>query len=243
MSSIKKLLYKNLSLKSYLRLLQRGFFVMRDLGLLRLSGTFHYHYNVKKLIRRGDVILDIGANLGYYSIPFARWTGPTGTVLSVEPVPVYNDIFNELAGRYPNISLYPYALGADEGPVEMVAPLEAGYLQTGHPHVGAAGDHGLRFSAEMKDPALLFGGLKRLDYIKCDVEGYEYEVLSAMREVIARLYPKVQVEVWTRNQTRIMDMFSQLGYGAFRLERGRLVPLAESAGDGDLIFIWRQAAV
>ncbi|MDR2886058.1 MAG: FkbM family methyltransferase [Rikenellaceae bacterium] len=240
MSAIKKLLYKNLSLENYLRLLQCSYFALYNSGLLRLSGKFDYHYHVKRLIARGDVILDIGANLGYYSIPFARWTGPTGKVLSVEPIPIYNKVFNGLARKYPAITLYSCALGPDEGPVEMVAPLDAGYLQTGHPYVGRKGDEnapGLRFQTEMKNPATLFGGLERLDYIKCDVEGFEYQVLSQMRDLIARLRPKVQVEVWTQNESRMLEMFALLGYNPFRMERGKLVPFADSATDGDIIFV------
>ena len=60
MSVIKKILYNSLSLEGYLRLLQRSYFVLYNIGLLRFSGKFHYHYNIKKLIDRGDTILDIG---------------------------------------------------------------------------------------------------------------------------------------------------------------------------------------
>ncbi len=240
-AAIKRFLFRTLSTENYIRLLQSFYFLLFDSGILRLSKEFDYHYNIKKIINKGDVIVDIGANLGYYSIPFAKRTGPTGEVHSVEPIPLYNKIFNEKARRYPWIKLYPYALGGGEKQVEMVMSLSEGYLRTGLPHVyDPARDEQaekLTFTVEMKNPSHLFAHLTRLDYVKCDVEGFEYEVLSHMRDVIARLRPKVQVEVWKQNEPQMLELFAGMGYKAFRLEKGALVPFADSRTDGDIIFI------
>ncbi|MDR2585690.1 MAG: FkbM family methyltransferase, partial [Prevotellaceae bacterium] len=128
---IKKILYSTLSRDNYLRTLQRSYFILYRLGVLKFSPKYAYHYFVKKLINKGDTILDIGANLGYYSILFARWVGKKGRVYAVEPVSVYNTIFNELAKKHGNITLYPYALGNIEKEVELVSVVSSGYLRTG----------------------------------------------------------------------------------------------------------------
>lgn len=40
-----------------------------------------------RLVRRGDVVLDIGANVGFYTLLAARLAGPHGRVLAFEPLP------------------------------------------------------------------------------------------------------------------------------------------------------------
>ena len=71
---IKKVLYRILPTRWYLASMQYGFFVLFDLGLLKQDTRFKFHYAVKKLIQETDVVLDIGANLGYFSKLFARKT-------------------------------------------------------------------------------------------------------------------------------------------------------------------------
>lgn len=240
-AALKRWIYRMLSQENYLRLLQRSYFFLYGTGLLRLDPNYRYHYGVKRLIRRGDVILDIGANLGYYAIPFARWTGPRGAVHAVEPMEIYNRIFDEKARKYPWITLYPYALGPEDKPVEMVTELQGGYLHTGNPHVSgtrtAESGPRLTFQAQMRRPAELFAGLDRLDYVKCDVEGFEYEVFSGMAELLERFLPTVQVELWPGNEEPMMALFTRLGYRAYRLEKGHLVPYRDSKSEGDVLFI------
>lgn len=241
MAAVKKFLYKSLSMENYLRLLQRSYFFLYGCGVLRLSEKFACHYRAKRFIKSGDHILDIGANLGYYSILFAKWTGTTGRIHSVEPIPVYNKIFAEKARKFNNITLYPYALGAENRRVEMVMPLTGGYLHTGLPHISDPlrnSGEALNFEASMRNPDELFSDLERLDYVKCDVEGYEYEILKTMENIIARFRPILQVEIWGQNERKILDLFSGMRYDAFRMRRnGTLVPLTESSGKGDVFFI------
>ncbi len=243
--SIQKFLFRHLSLETYLRLLQRSYFLLYKIGILRWSKAYMYHYYVRKLIKHGDTVLDIGANLGYYSILFAKWVGRSGHVYSVEPIQIYNQIFNEKARRYGNITLYPYALGQEEKTIQMVSSPNVGYLRTGLPHVYDAQTDGalekveFRFDAEMKIPSKLFAPLSRIDYIKCDVEGFEQVILSDMKNIIAQHKPKVQVEVWEGNEVAVTGLFQAMGYVAYKLVNKRLVRVQEIPCkiDGDYIFI------
>lgn len=244
-SSIKRLIFKALSLESYLRLIQRSYFLAYDTGVLKLSKDYSYHYYIKRLIRKGDVVIDIGANLGYYSILFARWTGVAGKVHSVEPIRIYNQLFLEKARKYKNIQLYPYALGTEEKTIEMVSSPHTGYLRTGLPHVYDADRDGslekqeFTFKAEMKPASLLFRDLDRIDYIKCDIEGFEYIVLADLKEIIGKHRPIVQVEVWNDNEEQVLSMFRDLRYQAYKLYRGKLTPATKENPpmEGDYIFL------
>lgn len=244
-NTIKRFLYKSLSLENYLRILQRTYFLAYKTGFLTRSSNYSYHYFVKKLIKKGDVVIDIGANLGYYSILFAQWVGSAGKVYAVEPIRIYNKIFNEKAKKYNNILLYPYALGAKEETIDLVFSSPGGYLSTGLPHVyslekdGNIENQSFRFEAQMKIPSLLFKNLEKIDYIKCDIEGFEYIVLSDMREIIRKCKPKVQVELWSENEEKMLYLFEELGYLPYKLHKDKLIlqERGKNRMKGDYIFL------
>lgn len=243
-SSIKKLVFRYTGMENYLRLMQRGYFLAYQMGFLKSNPEYAYHYFIKSLISKNDVIIDIGANLGYYSILFAQWASE-GKVYSVEPIGIYNRIFNEKAKRYPNITLYPYALGTEEKNVELVSSPQTGYLKTGLPHVydpgrdGAIENQEFRFEVKMKIASRLFGDLEKLNYIKCDIEGFEYIVLSDMKDIIARHKPKVQVEIWPDHQKELFDMFEELDYQPYKLidNKLKLQDKENISIGGDFIFL------
>ena len=243
--TMQRLLYKSLSQENYLRCLQRGYFWAYRLGCLKFFSSYQYHYFSKKLINKGDTIIDIGANLGYYSILFAKWTGKTGKVYSVEPVKIFNKIFTEKAKKHSNITLYSCALGSEEKSIKLVSSLLSGYLNTGLPHVydstkdGEFDNQDFIFETQMKKPSILFNELEKIDYIKCDVEGFEYIVLSEMKALIQKHKPKIQVEVWSENEEKILTLFNELGYSPYKLHKSKLI-LQNNANnqlEGDYIFL------
>ncbi|MDR1021797.1 MAG: hypothetical protein LBL94_00745, partial [Prevotellaceae bacterium] len=73
------------------------------------------------------------------------------------------------------------------------------------------------------------------------IEGFEYVVLSDMKEIIRRCKPIVQVEVWAENEDKILDLFNELKYTPFKLIDNQLVNdrggVNSQSIDGDYIFI------
>lgn len=250
LSYIKKAIFRNLSFDNYLRIHQRGFLSLYKTNFLRLIDSYNYHYNIKRFINKGDVVVDIGANLGYYSMLFAKWVGSSGKVYSVEPIASFNKIFNEQACKFDNIVLYPYALGTEEKDIKLVSSAQSGYFRTGLPHVydaerdGQMDDQQFAFDAKMKIPSKLFADIDRIDYIKCDVEGFEYVVISDMKDIIARHKPIVQVEVWGQNEKLMKELFKSIGYLPYKLQKDKLVEIDEHKTlGGDYIFIHQSKSI
>ncbi len=236
--AIHKLLYKTLSLENYLRTVSRLFFLCQRLGIGRYAPATEYVYHLPQLVRPGDTCIDIGANLGYYARTISRLAGPAGRVYAVEPVaPVRKMLGRNLRGCA-NVEILPYALGAESGPIRMGndSARETGYLGTGQHFVnetGRAAD--VEFAAEMRRGSELFGGLDRLDFIKCDVEGYELVVMREMRPLLERFRPTVLIETGGANRPRIIELFTSLGYRGYTLAEGREAPLAPESRK-DIIF-------
>ena len=241
MQKIKRYLFEALGRERYLFLVSRIYFAAFRLGLLRKDPDYEVHYFISKLVGAGDQVMDIGANLGYYTVLFSDLVGEKGKVWSVEPVPLYRRVLQRNIGRRRNVEVVPYALGVQEGVVEMGVPGDQPYRHglTRVLEPGSSGAVAGTFRAEVKDPAKIFGQLGRLDYIKCDVEGYEIHIIPQMAALIRRLRPLVQVELAAENREAIFHLFLAEDYVAFCVPGQKLLPLSEALrhATGDTIFL------
>ena len=234
-----RLLYRLFSLEGYLRVVSRLFFLNRALGLGRTGRALEYNYHLPQLVGKGDVAIDIGANLGYYTRPIADIVGESGAVYAVEPVPVIFSVLERNVRGRKNVHLLNYALGAEECDVEMAndSVAEVGYFGTGRNFVseGALSKDAVRFTTRMRRGSELFAALERVDFIKCDIEGYERIVMPEMRQLIERHHPTVLIETDGNTRYQIIEMFEQMGYRAYMLANGREVAL-DKESDKDIIF-------
>ena len=234
-----RILYRLLSLENYLRVVSRMFFLYRALGLGRGGRALEYVYHLPQLVKQGDKVIDIGANLGYYTCPLADLVGEEGRVYAVEPVPVIFSVLKRNVGKRRNVELLNYALGEQERTIEMAndSVASAGYFGTGRNFVseGELSKDAVRFTAQMKRGSELFGGMEKIDFIKCDIEGYERVVLPELRPLIEKFHPTVLVETDGESRQQMIEMFTELGYSAYMLVGGKEVTL-DPESDKDIIF-------
>lgn len=236
--TLHRILYRTLPLDGYLRAVSRLFFLWQRLGLGRRAPETEYVYHLPQLVRAGDTCIDIGANLGYYARTISRLAGPAGRVYAVEPVAPIRKVLSRNLRRCGNTEILPFALGAAAGPVRMGndSARENGYFGTGRNFVNEGGGRSdVEFTAEMRRGSELFARLPRLDFIKCDIEGYEAVVMEEMRPLLERFRPTVLIETGGENRPRIVRLFTRLGYAGYTLDRGREIPLSPGSTK-DIIF-------
>lgn len=229
---IKQFLYRILGVKNYLIVVSKMFFISYSLGWLKNNKTFDCHYFVKKLVNKGDHVIDIGANLGYYSRVFSQLVGSIGKVTSVEPVTLFRKILAINTAGYRNTIIIPFALGAEDNkPITMGIPKSNKYLRHGLTRV--LDNHEdepfeFTFSEKMFTPATLFGKFERCDYIKCDVEGYEIHIIPQLGFLLSKYHPIIQIEIEPANRKTIMDFLADFTYSAFYLEDEHLLPVGNN---------------
>ena len=140
---------------------------------------------LKKYLKNGDTFIDMGANIGYFSMVAASLVGKTGQVHSFEPVPKYFLKLNNFAenNKQYNIVANQFALGDKE-------QLGKIYIE-GESNIGSntfipalLGNKGNNIIAEVPirrfDRYVEERGLKNIKLIKIDVEGFEFPVLKGM---------------------------------------------------------------
>lgn len=164
----------------------------RDIGIashLMMDGFWEMWVTeaMMRAVRRGSTVIDVGANLGYFSVLLADLTGPEGRLLAFEPNPELAGLARkslEVNGFAPFATLHDCALGAAEGLVSM----DVDVSQPGG---------GRTLALEGNDGA---GGIaiRRLDsipgaldaeFIKIDVEGHEQQVWRGMTGILANGQP------------------------------------------------------
>jgi FkbM family methyltransferase len=150
---------------------------------------------LRSLMRPGCRFLDVGANVGYFSL-FAARHAPGGTIDCVEPLPSNLDLlrFNLWANDV-DATVWPLALTGGDREVSMsVAPTNFGDARTSGISAEAGDVYDLVVPAAPADE--LFAG-RGFDLIKIDVQGFEIDVLTGMTGVLHRS-PGLQVvsEFW-----------------------------------------------
>jgi FkbM family methyltransferase len=135
----------------------------------------------RESVQKGNVVVDIGAHIGYYSLLAARLVGETGTVHAVEPCHETTAFLQKSiqANRFTNIAVHSCAAGSRHGLREFQITGSSdshGFYR--HPNTGT-----VRTVEVMQEP--LDGIIEgRVDIVKIDVEGAEIEVLEGMRDIL-----------------------------------------------------------
>lgn len=150
------------------------------------------HY--KKLIKPGDTVLDVGANIGFHSLYFAELTGPTGKVFSFEPIQVNYDAFKHNLSLNNFIQIIPQqiALGNENNTLAIHLDLEQS--NPGAFNLLTEGTKNHTIKCEKGDDFSNNLGIDKVNFIKIDVEGYEYEVLKGLKSTIHRSRPIINFE-------------------------------------------------
>ena len=227
--AIKKILLNVLGEKKYLSFLAGSFQRLYRTGLL--GAEYNDVYFLKHIIRPGDYCADIGAHLGYFTIELSRLAGDSGKVFAVEPMSAFHDTLRRVIQqkKATNVTLYQVALGGSGEYVEMGVPRIGAMKRFAHARVKEANPHLEFFESErVKNESgdRLFSDLLRLDYIKCDVEGLEYQVFATMLQTLQKHHPVLLCEFFERGQRiKFFELLRPLGYKPYALDQGRLVPL------------------
>jgi FkbM family methyltransferase len=162
-----------------------------------------------QLLRRGDVVVEAGANIGALTLPIARAVGPHGRVHAFEPqAPLFQMLCANLAlNGVMNVDAQPIAVGAKPGRVAMPALDYGAAFNFGGVALdpAAPGDVAMIAVDQLK--------LAQLRLLKADVEGMEADVVTGARETIKRLRPILYLENDRADKSPgLIQLVQSLGY-------------------------------
>lgn len=145
----------------------------------------------QKLIRRGDTVLDIGANLGMVTVHMASLVGSGGTVHAFEPNPRLVGLLRRALDRnsLPQVKLHEFGLGPAESTLELRIPRS----DTGEGSFVWKRETEDCLSVQVRvrtlDDVAREQDIRRVSMIKIDVEGFEASVLRGALQFLEQARP------------------------------------------------------
>lgn len=151
---------------------------------------------LERLTQPGHVVIDVGANVGTHSLPLSRRVGPEGLIVAVEPEPRVRErlLENIALNRLENVNVLGRAITAKAGARELFTYAPGSPNRMTSSFTPDAARPSTSVLCATLDETVAELGLKRLDLVKIDVEGYEPDVLIGGAECIARLRPHLVFE-------------------------------------------------
>lgn len=156
-----------------------------------------------KLVRPGAVVLDIGANIGAHTLPLAGLVGKNGRVFAFEPTDyAFEKLTKNLAANpqaAQNVSANQIILGGPGTTMPRTIPsswpLNQGQNTKSHPIHKGSFNPLIGAKLTTLDHWSRQAGIKRLDFIKMDVDGFEVDVLEGGKKTISRFKPTIIMEL------------------------------------------------
>jgi FkbM family methyltransferase len=203
------------------------------------------------LIPRGTVVIDVGANIGFFTRRFAQWVGETGKVIAIEPEEVNMRRLNHMVARQ--------HLGNIVEAIQAVAVERAGILKLKLNPMNP-GDHrianeGVSVRAVCLDDLLAERQWPRTSLIKIDVQGAEERVLLGARQLLEKQHPALFIEIddpilrsMGSSGERILHQLTDSGYGIHRIQGRQIstalsvseaLSLCQDGGYTDFLFLYR----
>lgn len=167
------------------------------------------------LIKPGDWVIDIGANVGHYTKRFSELVGTNGRVIAFEPVPATFSLLaaNAQLFAYSNVSLINAAASVRADMVHMSIPKAAtGLVNYYRAHLSTNPESALSVLALSVDSLHLN---QHVALCKIDAEGHEASVITGMEQLIQAYHPILIVETGSGD---IISRISSFGYVAEKLE-------------------------
>ena len=165
--------------------------------------------NLQRYIRKGDVCLDIGANIGNHSIYYAKICHAS-KIISFEPVKSTfatlkkNIEINHLENC---IDAHDFGL-SDRMKSASIAHFEEKNIGGTQLTENSEGDLKLASLDDMKFSCAI-------DFVKIDVEGMEYDLLRGAKQFFAQQSPVVFIEIWDEHFGKVDSLLQEYGYRIF----------------------------
>jgi FkbM family methyltransferase len=186
----------------------------------QLEGELWFQYETERLreyLRQDAVVVDVGANLGFTALLFAKLVGPGGKIYAFEPSPaMYAKLLQVVEkNQLSNVRCFNLGCGTARKRETLLVPASSGNATIRRDGVRLAGIcREISIEIDTLDHVIL-PLAPRVDFLKIDTEGFEDQVLAGAEQLIARDRPIVYIELsleYGESSARAIAWLRERGY-------------------------------
>ena len=178
-------------------------------------------------VKEGDIVYDVGANLGVFAVCAAIRTGPTGRVYAFEPDPVTSSLIQRTKDLHPekldHLFVVPAGVSNQNGTSILNIPERARACSHLAEAKGGAGTELMGTVRQKIQVPLVTLDSKIGEYglpgvLKIDVDGAEHLVIEGALQLFSKSSPRVLIEVRDRNQKELTAFFYSKKYNLYNFD-------------------------
>lgn len=190
----------------------------------------------RKLIRAGDIVFDVGANIGYTTAVFSSIVGASGTVVAIEPSPTAFPLLARTMSQVRNVTLVNKGMSSETATLKFYVPSSLDLASftpiEGAEVVSVEAVTGDEIAAEFGHPKV----------VKVDTEGHELKVFTGLAETIRRedrpvLIFEALIDEEYRASIDVLGRLAGGGYEFYRVQPGGSLSDPRVAGTNDLVAL------
>ncbi|MDR0687234.1 MAG: FkbM family methyltransferase [Prevotellaceae bacterium] len=191
---------------------------------------------LKASVSPGDVALDIGANIGFFSRVLSRRVGRTGRVYAFEPEEVNFAHLQQAVKPLGNVTVKQAAVGSAPGSITV---FKSPMLNVDH-RTYPVDSYTSKSEVECVSIDTFLPPDAAVSFIKMDIQGFEYAALQGMKSTLARRRGKLQMlmELWPAglkkagsSASEVVGFLEECGYCVYLLEGKKMSLLSTQAAD------------
>ena len=187
------------------------------------KSTISYEPNIqtilKKYIKKGDIIFDVGANIGQFAIFFHHLVSNSGNIISVEPDPInfkYLSINKEI-NKLKNLRIINCGLGSKKGTLNFYQDLNTGgRMGTFVKEYAMSYDYSSIKKINIKTLDELINEFGLPNFVKVDVEGFEVSLLEGYKNINEKTI--FMIEVREKTKYKVFNFFKEKKYKCLMID-------------------------
>lgn len=170
------------------------------------------------LVQKGDTVIDIGANIGTFTLVVASLVGPGGRVIAFEPNPSIQPRLREhvCANRLTQVTVHNDAVGGSNGTITLFVQSKSSLSTTHSTLDDSDRSDGIPVQVVVRGINEIFDGIEgEVGLLKVDCEGAEYDIFDRLSEANAGKIRQIAMEVHKiagRTSEALISRLTSLGF-------------------------------
>lgn len=205
-------------------------------------------YSLLRFLKRGDIFIDVGAHIGYFTLLASRLVGDSGQVIAFEPTPRSRGILEYNTKYRTNVKIEPFAAWSRSDAVLNINDFGwtfSAYNSAFNPRIAQnLVPEKIQARTVALDEYLARHGVVP-SFVKIDAESAEFEILKGMVQTLHTCQPLISVEVGdfdlpgVPTSRELIEHLMGCGYKPFECQGGELVDhqIRDRYGYNNILFI------